>query len=581
MRRSCAARRAFRLSELIASRRGWAQDKRRTFRIPVSVGSLQAMASVAACSIPTASASAFPWGTPLKSASEFADTQAGCSNPDTVKYKRIFSRRLTTGHVTRRSACRDLLVTRRERSQSVPSFSQRLLSPNTLTLPSLSLSLSLGVEPKAQAQASQRPPTASEGRLTLTTKRPSNSLSFPPSLFLKGTQPLCALRRCSVRMDGGDHNASSVRRREGTASTRAAAAAAADFGGKSSDTSALGGASGIADVSAVEEPTASPSKQKGGAASPLKLAGIVGLWYLFNVVFNIYNKKVLNAFPFPWLTSTLSLLAGTVFMLGMWATKAQPVPRVSKEFMMALAPVALFHTVGHVAATVSMSKVAVSFTHIIKSAEPVFSVMVSSLFLGEHFSVPVYLSLLPIVLGCSIAAVTELTFNAAGFWGAMISNVAFVLRNVFSKKGLEKFKEIDGINLYAMISIVSLLYLAPFAFYVEGTAAWKAGWQMAISHIGPQVGWWIFLQSLFYHLYNQLSYMALDNISPLTFSVGNTMKRVVVIVTSIIAFNTKVSPLNAVGSAIAILGTFLYSQGKAGFVLLRFSFLKFLSDGFD
>ncbi|CAH2069943.1 unnamed protein product [Thlaspi arvense] len=94
------------------------------------------------------------------------------------------------------------------------------------------------------------------------------------------------------------------------------------------------------------------------------------------------------------------------------------------------------HTIGHVAATVSMSKVAVSFTHIIKSGEPAFSILVSSLFLGDTFPLPVYLSLLLIIGGCALAAVTELNFNMIGFMGAMISNLAFVFRNIFYKNGL-------------------------------------------------------------------------------------------------------------------------------------------------
>lgn len=73
-------------------------------------------------------------------------------------------------------------------------------------------------------------------------------------------------------------------------------------------------------------------------------------------------------------------------------------------------------------------------------------------------------------------------------------------------------------------------------------------------------GRWVAAQSVFYHLYNQVSYMSLDEISPLTFSIGNTMKRISVIVSSIIIFHTPVQPINALGAAIAILGTFLYSQ---------------------
>ncbi len=58
----------------------------------------------------------------------------------------------------------------------------------------------------------------------------------------------------------------------------------------------------------------------------------------------------------------------------------------------------------------------------------------------------------------------------------------------------------------------------------------------------------------------QLSYMVLDQgISPVTFSVGNTMKRVAVVVSSVMFFRNPVSLLNWVGSFVAIFGTYLYS----------------------
>ncbi|CAN1826280.1 Glucose-6-phosphate/phosphate translocator 2, chloroplastic [Linum perenne] len=265
------------------------------------------------------------------------------------------------------------------------------------------------------------------------------------------------------------------------------------------------------------------------AAQKVKIGVYFATWWALNVVFNIYNKKVLNAFPYPWLTSLLSLACGSVMMLVSW--------------------VAVAHTIGHVAATVSMSKVAVSFTHIIKSGEPAFSVLVSRL---------------PIIGGCALAAVTELNFNMIGFMGAMISNMAFVFRNIFSKKGMTGTgkKSVSGMNYYACLSIMSLLLLTPFAIAVEGPQMWAAGWRTAVAEIGPNFVWWVAAQSIFYHLYNQVSYMSLDQISPLTFSVGNTMKRISVIVSSIIIFHTPIQPVNALGAAIAILGTFIYSQAK-------------------
>ncbi|KAJ7554811.1 hypothetical protein O6H91_05G010300 [Diphasiastrum complanatum] len=297
------------------------------------------------------------------------------------------------------------------------------------------------------------------------------------------------------------------------------------------------------------------------AGRKLKIGVYFATWWALNVVFNIYNKKVLNAFPFPWLTSTLSLAAGTAIMLSSWITRLVDAPDTDLDFWKALFPVAVAHTIGHVAATVSMSKVAVSFTHIIKSAEPAFSVIIQSLLMGEHFPLPVYLSLVPIIGGCALAAVTELNFNMIGFMGAMISNIAFVFRNIFSKKGMQG-KSVGGMNYYACLSILSLALLTPFALAVEGPQLWAAGWQKAIQEIGPHFVWWVVAQSVFYHLYNQVSYMSLNEISPLTFSIGNTMKRVTVIVSSIIVFRTAVQPINAAGAAIAILGTFLYSQAK-------------------
>ncbi|WJX37790.1 GABA/polyamine transporter, variant 2 [Trifolium repens] len=309
-----------------------------------------------------------------------------------------------------------------------------------------------------------------------------------------------------------------------------------------------------ADRSEVED-AGTPSE----AAKKVKIGIYFATWWALNVVFNIYNKKVLNAYPYPWLTSTLSLACGSLMMLISWGTRIAEAPKTDLEFWKTLFPVAVAHTIGHVAATVSMSKVAVSFTHIIKSGEPAFSVLVSRFILGETFPVPVYLSLLPIIGGCALAAVTELNFNMIGFMGAMISNLAFVFRNIFSKKGM-KGKSVSGMNYYACLSILSLAILTPFAIAVEGPAAWAAGYQTAMAEIGPQFLWWVAAQSIFYHLYNQVSYMSLDEISPLTFSIGNTMKRISVIVSSIIIFHTPVQPVNALGAAIAIFGTFLYSQ---------------------
>jgi len=284
------------------------------------------------------------------------------------------------------------------------------------------------------------------------------------------------------------------------------------------------------------------------------------MWYVFNIVFNILNKSALNSFPCPWFISTLQLAASGLFMVFLWVARLQPVPRVDWGFFVALLPVALFHTVGHVSACVSFSQMAVSFTHIVKASEPVFSVALSGPLLGATYPLYVWASLLPIVAGCALSSMKEVSFVWGGFQNAMISNIGMVLRNIYSKKSLVNYKHVDGINLFGLISIVSLVYCAPAAVYME-SSMWGAAWTAATEKLGATAFYQLLATGgIFYHLYNQASYMVLNQgVSPVTFSVGNTMKRVAVIASSIVFFKNPVSALNYAGSAIAILGTYLYS----------------------
>lgn len=56
--------------------------------------------------------------------------------------------------------------------------------------------------------------------------------------------------------------------------------------------------------------------------------------------------------------------------------------------------------------------------------------------------------------------------------------------------------------------------------------------------------------------------MILQMVDPVTHAVGNCVKRVVVIVSSVIFFQTPVSPINSIGTAMALAGVFLYSRAK-------------------
>lgn len=282
------------------------------------------------------------------------------------------------------------------------------------------------------------------------------------------------------------------------------------------------------------------------------------LWYAFNIIFNIMNKKVLNVWSNPWILSTLQLFVGSVLALLRWALVKSSRPNVSWKLLRALFLPTVSHLVGHVSTCISFSYVAVSFSHIVKACEPAFGAVGSAIVLGEVYSPSVYLTLLPIIMGVALSAVTQIQFSWPGFLFAMLSNVAFASRNIFSKLTMGDFKDdktLTAENLYGVMSVMALLIELPFALLIEG-----------IPTI-PSVGLAKLLAAsgIFYTLYNTVSFMALGKTGVVTHAVGNILKRASVIIVSIMVFRTPVQLLNGVGMAVALLGTCLYSFAKQRF----------------
>ncbi|GLT82808.1 hypothetical protein SLE2022_011470 [Rubroshorea leprosula] len=285
------------------------------------------------------------------------------------------------------------------------------------------------------------------------------------------------------------------------------------------------------------------------------------MWYFLNVIFNIINKKIYNYFPYPYFVSVIHLFVGVVYCLVSWAVGLPKRAPIDSKLLKLLIPVAVCHALGHVTSNVSFAAVAVSFTHTIKALEPFFNAAASQFILGQSIPFTLWLSLAPVVIGVSMASLTELSFNWTGFISAMISNVSFTYRSIYSKKAMT---DMDSTNVYAYISIIALFVCIPPAIIIEGPQLMKHGFSDAVAKVGmTKFISDLFWVGMFYHLYNQLATNTLERVAPLTHAVGNVLKRVFVIGFSIIIFGNKISTQTGIGTCIAIAGVAVYSFIKA------------------
>ncbi len=135
--------------------------------------------------------------------------------------------------------------------------------------------------------------------------------------------------------------------------------------------------------------------------------------------------------------------------------------------------------------------------------EPFFSVVMSAIFLGDKPTLPVVLTLLPIVGGVACASLSEASFNWYGFSAAMLSNVTFQSRNVLSKKFMNK-KTMDNINLFSVITILAFVLLAPLAVLKEGVRFTPAAMQAMGIVEYQMVMQKTLIAGAFFHMYQQV-----------------------------------------------------------------------------
>lgn len=297
----------------------------------------------------------------------------------------------------------------------------------------------------------------------------------------------------------------------------------------------------------------------------LKLGGLFGVWYALNIGYNIYNKKVLNLVPsLTWTIAWMQLFIGLFYVLPVWGLGIRKAPVLTNEQVKNLLPVTLLHALTHIGAVISLGAGAVSFTHIVKAAEPAVSAALSAVLLKSFLPIPVYLTLLPVMGGVALASLSELSFNWLAFGGAMVSNVASAGRGIVGKKSMGKpqGQNMNAANLYGVMTILSTLMILPITLLLEGKNIMPVVKSLVDAGRGKELAVQTLLSGLFYYLYNEVAFLTLDNVSPVTHALGNTIKRVVIIITSVVVFGTKMTNQGIIGSATAILGVLLYSLAK-------------------
>lgn len=203
-----------------------------------------------------------------------------------------------------------------------------------------------------------------------------------------------------------------------------------------------------------------------------------------------------------------------------------------------------------------------------------FSAVVSGFYFKKWMKPQVYATLIPVVGGVGYACMKEVNFSLLAFCAAMSSNLFFALRAVLSKSALQSGKgagtNLTAPNMFGLVTMAAFMISVPVALIREGSG-FSALWATALEQVESKMHLIraIFISGLFHYLNNEVMYMALGSVHPVTLAVGNTMKRVFILVASVLVFKNEISVQAGIGSAVGIAGVLLYSLTKQYFEALE------------
>ncbi|RYG51776.1 hypothetical protein EON66_10425, partial [archaeon] len=130
------------------------------------------------------------------------------------------------------------------------------------------------------------------------------------------------------------------------------------------------------------------------------------------------------------------------------------------DIVVCFTPIAGFIITSKITTFLSYQHLSLALSHTAKASEPIFNAAAAALVYREWHHHTVYLTLVPIAMGITLASVTDLSYNHRGFMWAILSALCKVLQNIYIKR-LMQSKKFTFWELHYYCGSASLLMLVP------------------------------------------------------------------------------------------------------------------------
>lgn len=303
------------------------------------------------------------------------------------------------------------------------------------------------------------------------------------------------------------------------------------------------------------------------------LAVLVAVWYAANVLFNLGMKRSHALVADVVVLTTMHFSAGTACLMVATAKGCVRIPG-GRWLHPIIYSAALFFG-GTFTTNMSLIALSVSFTHVIKTCEPIFTVVIVWLIDRSLPSGTAVLSLVATVVGVLIASMHQRRSNGSGsvtlgLWVGMLANALLQLRNVLNKRIMQgeplTTRQSDAPVAQSIpprpldLVFLTLGAALPMQLLLHGCMDIYLALQPApptmsrYAHYGDAHPLWLLMTPISFVVYQAASVLVLAQVDPVMHAVLNSLKRMVVIGIGAACMQERLAPGYAAGATLAVLG---------------------------
>lgn len=292
------------------------------------------------------------------------------------------------------------------------------------------------------------------------------------------------------------------------------------------------------------------------------LVTAVALLIVTQMIMLVFGKKATSAAPLP-LVLCIAQFATSVILSSVIAMFMRgSVPWMPRTLWRHVVPLSAVWTAGFVLFNASAVLMSPSLVSLVRCMEPLSTVLIGFI-LGERYSFPVLATLAPICGGVALASFKGGIPSTSGVALAMLSNVCFCCRPMFSKKlEADPSNKLDAVGQFFNITLVSVALLPPFVVGFEGSSAPEAIRDLEASGSQMLFVWHVGVSSVFFFAYQFTQLKVMSQLSPLEFSVLTPLVKAFMIVCCSLYFGDEFSVTSAIGVFISTFGGYLFTVAK-------------------